>query len=69
VQRADQIIVLHHGEIREQGTHQELLAQRGLYWMLYKLQYADGSRSERVTLATEEEESPAPATSRLQFSE
>src|SRR6266576_142791 len=41
VQRADRIIVLHHGEIREQGTHQELLAQRGLYWKLYKLQYAD----------------------------
>jgi ATP-binding cassette, subfamily B, multidrug efflux pump len=68
VQRADQIIVLHHGEIREQGTHQELLAQRGLYWMLYKLQYADGGRSEPVTLPTEEEE-PAPATGRLQFSE
>ena len=68
VQRADQIIVLHHGEIREQGTHQELLAQRGLYWMLYKLQYADGSRSEPVTLPAEEEE-PAPATGRLQFSE
>jgi ATP-binding cassette subfamily B protein len=41
VQNADRIIVLHHGEIREQGTHQELLAQRGLYWKLYKLQYAD----------------------------
>jgi ATP-binding cassette subfamily B protein len=68
VQRADQIIVLHHGEIRERGTHQELLAQRGLYWMLYKLQYADGLRSEPVTLPTEEEE-PAPATGRLQFSE
>ncbi|CAN5659154.1 ABC transporter ATP-binding protein [soil metagenome] len=68
VQRADQIIVLHHGEIREQGTHQELLAQRGLYWMLYKLQYADSSRSETVTLPTEEEET-APASSRLQFSE
>ncbi len=68
VQRADQIIVLHHGEIREQGTHQELLAQRGLYWMLYKLQYADGARSEPVTLPTEEED-PAPANSRLQFSE
>ncbi|CAN5672921.1 ABC transporter ATP-binding protein [soil metagenome] len=66
VQRADQIIVLHHGEIREQGTHQELLTQRGLYWMLYKLQYADGSRSEPVTLPSEEEE---PATGRLQFSE
>ncbi len=68
VQRADQIIVLHHGEIREQGTHQELLAQRGLYWMLYKLQYADGARSEPVSLPTEEEE-PSPTTSRLQFSE
>ncbi|MGI8897365.1 MAG: ABC transporter ATP-binding protein [Pyrinomonadaceae bacterium] len=69
VQRADQIIVLHHGKIREQGTHQELLAQRGLYWMLYKLQYADGSRSEPVTLPAEEEEPVAPATGRLQFSE
>ncbi|MCM3902160.1 MAG: ABC transporter ATP-binding protein/permease [Pyrinomonadaceae bacterium] len=68
VQRANQIIVLHHGEIREQGTHQELLAHRGLYWMLYKLQYADGARSEPVTLPTEEDD-PAPITSRLQFSE
>ena len=47
VQSADRIIVLHHGEIREQGTHQELLAERGLYWKLYKLQYAD-SRSSYV---------------------
>jgi ATP-binding cassette subfamily B protein len=44
IQNADRIIVLHHGEIREQGTHQELLAERGLYWKLYKLQYADGSQ-------------------------
>ena len=41
IQNADRIIVLHHGEIREQGTHQELLAERGFYWKLYKLQYAD----------------------------
>src|SRR4030095_6479745 len=41
IQRADRIIVLHHGEIREQGSHQELLTARGLYWRLYKLQYAD----------------------------
>jgi ATP-binding cassette subfamily B multidrug efflux pump len=46
IQRAERIIVLHHGEIREQGSHQELLAQRGLYWRLYKLQYADESRDE-----------------------
>jgi len=41
IQRADRIIVLHHGEIREQGTHQQLLAARGFYWRLYKLQYAE----------------------------
>jgi ATP-binding cassette subfamily B protein len=40
IQNADRIIVMHHGEIREQGTHQELLGHRGLYWKLYKLQYA-----------------------------
>ena len=45
IQNADRIIVMHHGEIREQGTHQELLAKRGLYWKLYKLQYADSARS------------------------
>ena len=41
IQRADTIIVLHHGEIREQGTHQDLLSLQGLYWKLYKLQYSD----------------------------
>ncbi len=45
IQNADRIIVLHHGEIREQGSHQELLAERGLYWKLYKLQYADFNKS------------------------
>jgi ATP-binding cassette subfamily B protein len=49
IQNADRIIVLHHGEIREQGTHQELLAERGFYWKLYKLQYADS----REVLATD----------------
>jgi ATP-binding cassette subfamily B multidrug efflux pump len=48
IQRADRIIVLHHGEIREQGSHQELLAQRGLYWRLYKLQYADDSSRQQI---------------------
>ncbi len=45
VQSADQILVLHHGELRERGTHQQLLARRDLYWRLYKLQYADDSRA------------------------
>jgi ATP-binding cassette subfamily B protein len=39
VQNANRIIVMHHGEIREMGTHQELLARRGLYYRLYQLQY------------------------------
>jgi len=68
VQRASQIIVLHHGEIREQGSHQELLAQRGLYWKLYKLQYSDTSRP-TVTRPEPEEETIRPAASRMQFSE
>jgi ATP-binding cassette subfamily B protein len=48
VQRADQILVLHHGELRERGSHQQLLARRDLYWRLYKLQYADDSRTEAL---------------------
>jgi len=68
IQRADQIIVLHHGEIREHGTHQELLAQHGLYWKLYKLQYADGARPESPALPSEEEADAQPA-GQVQFSE
>ncbi|MGA2350470.1 MAG: ABC transporter ATP-binding protein [Terracidiphilus sp.] len=41
VQRAETILVMHRGQLREMGTHQELLAQRGLYWKLYQLQYKD----------------------------
>jgi ATP-binding cassette subfamily B protein len=41
VQRADTILVMHKGQLREMGSHQELLARRGLYWKLYQLQYQD----------------------------
>jgi ATP-binding cassette subfamily B protein len=41
VQRADVILVMHKGQLREMGTHQQLLAHRGLYWKLYQLQYKD----------------------------
>jgi ATP-binding cassette subfamily B protein len=41
VQRAETILVMHKGQLREMGSHQELLAKRGLYWKLYQLQYKD----------------------------
>ena len=41
IQRADTILVMHKGQLRERGTHQVLLARRGLYWKLYQLQYKD----------------------------
>jgi ATP-binding cassette subfamily B protein len=41
IQSANKIIVMHKGEIREMGTHQELLARGGLYYRLYQLQYKD----------------------------
>ncbi|MGD0730052.1 MAG: ABC transporter ATP-binding protein [Terracidiphilus sp.] len=41
VQRADTILVMHKGQLREMGSHQELLAKRGIYWKLYQLQYKE----------------------------
>jgi len=41
IQRADKIIVMHKGKVREMGTHQQLLNARGVYWKLYQLQYKD----------------------------
>ena len=41
IQRADVILVMHKAQLREKGTHQQLLAVRGLYWKLYQLQYKD----------------------------
>ena len=41
VKAVDQIIVMHRGEVRETGTHEELLRQRGLYWRLYRLNHSD----------------------------
>src|SRR5437667_51588 len=54
VQRADKIIVMHKGQVREMGTHQQLLAQRGIYYKLYQLQYKD----QEVGVAR----APSPAT-------
>jgi ATP-binding cassette subfamily B protein len=54
IQYADRILVFHKGRLREQGAHQELLAERGIYYRLYQLQYKeqelhDGNGSRRLT--------------------
>ena len=41
IQHADRILVFHKGRLREQGAHQELLSQRGIYYRLYQLQYKE----------------------------
>jgi ATP-binding cassette subfamily B protein len=41
IQDMDKILVFHHGQLREMGSHQELLAQRGIYFRLFQLQYKD----------------------------
>jgi len=52
IQSVDKIIVMHKGEIRETGRHQELLAERGLYWRLYQLQfYQDYKRTFAESIA------------------
>jgi ATP-binding cassette subfamily B multidrug efflux pump len=47
IQDMDQILVLHKGKLRESGTHQELLAARGIYFKLFELQYKSGEFSPR----------------------
>jgi len=44
IQDVDKILVLHKGQVRESGTHQQLLALRGIYYRLYQLQYKDQER-------------------------
>jgi len=50
IQNADRIIVMHRGEIRETGTHNELLLKEGIYYRLYQLQYK-GQEAERLKTA------------------
>jgi len=51
VQRADVILVMHKGRLREMGTHQQLLVERGLYWRLYQLQYQDQELGESTDMS------------------
>lgn len=55
IEKADKILVLHHGQLRESGTHRELLAQRGLYYKLYQMQYKKGELAVDETVATGEQ--------------
>ena len=52
IQHADRIIVLHKGQVRELGTHLELIEQRGIYWRLYQLQYAQPSHGPQLAEAS-----------------
>ena len=56
IQHAHRILVFHKGRLREQGSHQELLAQRGIYYRLYQLQYKEQELQPSL---------PGPATSRF----
>src|SRR4029077_5966927 len=46
IQDMDKILVLHKGQVREAGTHQELLALRGIYYTLYQIQYKGSEKLE-----------------------
>ena len=53
IQDMDRILVFHKGQLREAGTHQELLAERGIYFKLFELQYKNAQGDpERVALRT-----------------
>ena len=52
IQRADRILVMHKAQLREIGTHQELLAHRGIYWKLYQLQYKEQELEGAVEMRT-----------------
>ncbi len=53
IQSADRIFVMHKAQLRESGTHRELLAQRGIYWKLYQLQYKDQEIDRRQEFAVQ----------------
>src|SRR6185436_4933155 len=57
---ADRILVMHKGELREQGTHAELLAKRGIYARLYELQYSRQDASPEPEPETPDGAPPSP---------
>jgi ATP-binding cassette subfamily B protein len=62
IQHADCILVFHKGRLREQGAHQELLAERGIYYRLYQLQYKEQELHLPMEANGTAEPSPLPAS-------
>jgi ATP-binding cassette, subfamily B, multidrug efflux pump len=62
IQHADRILVFHKGRLREQGAHQELLAQRGIYYRLYQLQYKEQELHLPIEASPQAEPSVSPAS-------
>jgi ATP-binding cassette subfamily B protein len=62
IQHADRILVFHKGRLREQGAHQELLAERGIYYRLYQLQYKEQELHLPMEATGTAEPSPLPAS-------
>ncbi len=62
IQHADRILVFHKGRLREQGTHQELLTQRGIYYRLYQLQFKEQELHLSIEPGISIEPSALPAT-------
>jgi ATP-binding cassette, subfamily B, multidrug efflux pump len=62
IQHANRILVFHKGRLREQGAHQELLAERGIYYRLYQLQYKEQELNVPMEANASAEPSPLPAS-------
>jgi ATP-binding cassette subfamily B protein len=59
IQHMDKILVMHKGQLREMGSHQELLARRGIYYKLFQLQYSDRAIEAAEERSSQEESAPA----------
>lgn len=57
IRQCDRILVLHHGALVEEGTHEELLSRRGYYWKLYELQFKNGNGAEHFSPVGDKPES------------
>jgi ATP-binding cassette subfamily B protein len=62
IQRCHRILVFHHGELRETGTHHQLLAKQGLYWKLHRLQYQKDIHSPNLPRQSDSEYSLTSVT-------